>query len=138
MSLLSLKLHGPLRCSNSSQRDIGVPALPLLGSFRFVVLLAVAKDKSQSTQKRTIHFRHMPYITDLMKVLKFQPSPETPRQTSSNQGSVSAASTASSGSTAVTAGRSARRAPSWNPFRRHSSRDNSSHRGSHTSNVIFR
>ncbi|XP_026316515.1 rhophilin-2 isoform X2 [Hyposmocoma kahamanoa] len=67
-----------------------------------------------------------------------KPSPDTPRQTSSNQGSVSAASTASSGSTAITASRSARRAPSWNPFRRHSSRDNSSHRGSHTSNVIFR
>ncbi|XP_028174620.1 rhophilin-2 isoform X1 [Ostrinia furnacalis] len=65
-------------------------------------------------------------------------SPETPRQSNSNQGSVSAASTASSGSTAVTARSSARRAPSWNPFRRHTARDNSSHRGSHTSNVIFR
>ncbi|XP_049879883.1 rhophilin-2-B [Pectinophora gossypiella] len=65
-------------------------------------------------------------------------SPDIPRQTNSNQGSVSAASTASSGSTAVTARSSARRAPSWNPFRRHTSRDNSSHRGSHTSNVIFR
>ncbi|RVE46676.1 hypothetical protein evm_008688 [Chilo suppressalis] len=68
-------------------------------------------------------------------------SPETPRQSNSNQGSVSAASTASSGSTAVTArSSSARRPPSWNPFRRHTTaaRDNSSHRGSHTSNVIFR
>ncbi|XP_026728593.1 rhophilin-2 isoform X1 [Trichoplusia ni] len=65
-------------------------------------------------------------------------SPETPRQSNSNQGSVSAASTASSGSTAVTARSSARRAPSWNPFRRHTTRDNSSHRGSHTSNIIFR
>ncbi|XP_060807130.1 rhophilin-2-B [Amyelois transitella] len=65
-------------------------------------------------------------------------SPETTRQSNSNQGSVSAASTASSGSTAVTARSSARRAPSWNPFRRHTARDNSSHRGSHTSNVIFR
>ncbi|KAJ0171287.1 hypothetical protein K1T71_012837 [Dendrolimus kikuchii] len=65
-------------------------------------------------------------------------SPETPRQSNSNQGSVSAASTASSGSTAVTARSSARRAPSWNPFRRNTTRDNSSHRGSHTSNVIFR
>ncbi|XP_030026224.2 rhophilin-2 isoform X1 [Manduca sexta] len=64
-------------------------------------------------------------------------SPESPRQSNSNQGSVSAASTASSGSTAVTARSSARRAPSWNPFRRHTARDNSSHRGSHT-NVIFR
>ncbi|XP_059055990.1 rhophilin-2-B isoform X2 [Achroia grisella] len=64
-------------------------------------------------------------------------SPETTRQSNSNQGSVSAASTASSGSTAVTARSSARRAPSWNPFRRHTTRDTSSHRGSHT-NVIFR
>ncbi|KAM3956628.1 GTP-Rho-binding protein rhophilin [Aphomia sociella] len=65
-------------------------------------------------------------------------SPETtPRQSNSNQGSVSAASTASSGSTAITARSSARRAPSWNPFRRHTTRDTSSHRGSHT-NVIFR
>ncbi|KAJ2938906.1 hypothetical protein O0L34_g17717 [Tuta absoluta] len=64
-------------------------------------------------------------------------SPDIPRATNSNQGSVSAASTASSGSTAVTARSSARRAPSWNPFRRHTSRDNSSQR-SHTSNVIFR
>ncbi|XP_048000943.1 rhophilin-2-B isoform X4 [Leguminivora glycinivorella] len=65
-------------------------------------------------------------------------SPDIPRQSNSNQGSVSAASTASSGSTAATARSSARRAPSWNPFRRHTTRDNSSHRGSHTSNVIFR
>lgn len=65
-------------------------------------------------------------------------SPETQRQSNSNQGSVSAASTASSGSTAVTARSSARRAPSWNPFRRHTTRDNSSHRSSHTSNIIFR
>ncbi|KAJ8710391.1 hypothetical protein PYW07_009757 [Mythimna separata] len=65
-------------------------------------------------------------------------SPETPRQPNSNQGSVSAASSASSGSTAATARSSARRAPSWNPFRRHTTRDNSSHRGSHTSNIIFR
>ncbi|GBP40725.1 Rhophilin-2 [Eumeta japonica] len=61
-------------------------------------------------------------------------SPETPRQPNSNQGSVSAASTASSGSTGLTTRSSARRAPSWNPFRRHTARDNSSHRGSHVSN----
>ncbi|XP_063388024.1 rhophilin-2-B [Cydia fagiglandana] len=67
-------------------------------------------------------------------------SPDIPRQSNSNQGSVSAASTASSGSgaTTATARSSARRAPSWNPFRRNTTRDNSSHRGSHTSNVIFR
>ncbi|KAG7300620.1 hypothetical protein JYU34_014913 [Plutella xylostella] len=65
-------------------------------------------------------------------------SPETQRQSNSNQGSVSAASTASSGSTTATARSSARRAPSWNPFRRNTVRDTSSHRGSHTSNVIFR
>ncbi|KAI8433136.1 hypothetical protein MSG28_013983 [Choristoneura fumiferana] len=65
-------------------------------------------------------------------------SPDIARQSNSNQGSVSAASSASSGSTAATARSSARRAPSWNPFRRNTTRDNSSHRGSHTSNVIFR
>ncbi|CAK1543664.1 unnamed protein product [Leptosia nina] len=59
-------------------------------------------------------------------------SPDTSRQ-SSTPGSVSAAST-SSGSTAATARSSARRLPSWNPFRRHSARDNPS---THT-NVIFR
>ncbi|XP_039765189.1 rhophilin-2-A [Pararge aegeria] len=64
-------------------------------------------------------------------------SPEAPRQTNSNQGSVSAASTASSGSTAATARSAARRVPSWNPFKRTGARDTSSHRGSH-SNVIFR
>ncbi|CAB3229330.1 unnamed protein product [Arctia plantaginis] len=47
-----------------------------------------------------------------------KPSPEAPRQSSSNQGSVSAASSASSGSSAPTARSSPRRAPSWNPFRR--------------------
>ncbi|XP_075985201.1 GTP-Rho-binding protein rhophilin isoform X2 [Anticarsia gemmatalis] len=75
-----------------------------------------------------------------MDANELKASPETPRQSNSNGGSVSAASTASSGSTAVTARSSARRAPSWNPFRRHTptARDNSSHRGSHTSNIIFR
>ncbi|XP_041978295.1 rhophilin-2 isoform X2 [Aricia agestis] len=58
-------------------------------------------------------------------------SPETVRQSSSNQGSVSAASTASSGSTATPR---ARRLPSWNPFRR-AARADSTHRHS---NVIFR
>ncbi|XP_063542310.1 rhophilin-2-B isoform X2 [Cydia strobilella] len=67
-------------------------------------------------------------------------SPDIPRQSNSNAGSVSAASTASSGSatTTATARSAARRVPSWNPFRRNTTRDNSSHRGSHTSNVIFR
>ncbi|XP_047505600.1 rhophilin-2 isoform X1 [Pieris napi] len=59
-------------------------------------------------------------------------SPETSRQ-SSTPGSVSAAST-SSGSTGATARSSARRMPSWNPFRRHSARD---HAPAQT-NVIFR
>ncbi|CAG4968843.1 unnamed protein product [Colias eurytheme] len=55
-------------------------------------------------------------------------SPDTSRQSSSTNGSVSAAST-SSGSTAAT--NRSKRLPSWNPFRRHSARDQ------HT-NVIFR
>ncbi|CAH2097348.1 unnamed protein product [Euphydryas editha] len=48
-----------------------------------------------------------------------KPSPDASRQSGSAQGSVSGASSASSGSTAATA-RSARRPPSWNPFKRHS------------------
>ncbi|XP_045505058.1 rhophilin-2 isoform X2 [Colias croceus] len=55
-------------------------------------------------------------------------SPDTSRQSSSTNGSVSAAST-SSGSTAAT--NRSKRLPSWNPFRRHSAREQQT-------NVIFR
>ncbi|XP_077302800.1 GTP-Rho-binding protein rhophilin isoform X2 [Arctopsyche grandis] len=73
--------------------------------------------------------------------LKASNSPST-QNSGSNQGSVSAASTASSNGSTGGVSRShmgARRLPSWNPFKRHNvSRDSSSNRGSHSSNVIFR
>lgn len=67
--------------------------------------------------------------------------PAAARPPPSSEGSVSAASSASSGSSRATPrpvprAAAPRRAPSWNPFRRHSSRDSSGHRADH--NVIFR
>lgn len=72
-------------------------------------------------------------------------SPATCRQANSNQGSVSAASSASSGSgsgggsvgTVATARSAARRAPSWNPFRRSAAREHAARQAS-LANVIFR
>lgn len=73
-------------------------------------------------------------VTPMDRAVNAKSSPSCQRQSSSNQGSVSA----SSSSSTSTPRSHSRRPPSWNPFRRHTHRADSTHRASNTSNVIFR